>query len=266
MAASSSRSLKEYLKRYQSGADESKKFKKKRNKEKPKPISTGGGVLVVDNDPVWQKPVQLEDVEEEEKFDGDFCKNFDPIFSFRDLFQLTLCFLCPGDETPQVEEDIEVKRMKRLQALRSLKPYHGINEDGSGWVSIPKPSRPTGKGRDLSPLGNKRDYGNSDHSPTLHQSMEMEKPADSDKDLSPPRQRRRRFDSPSPEPRLSGPGEVAGDLSPPRRRRLDDLSPLRRAKSHTQEMEAGRGSLDDDLSPPRKPVKRSVDDLAPPLR
>ncbi|PKU82049.1 BUD13 homolog [Dendrobium catenatum] len=233
MAASSSVSLKEYLKRYQSGTDEPKKAKKKKSKEKLKPLSTGG-VLVVDNDPIWQKPVQLDDAEEEDNF--------------------------AGDETPQVEEDIEVKRMKRLQALRSVRPYHGINEDGSGWVSIPKPSRPSAaKGQDLSPQLNKHDFGNSDLSPTY-----------SDKDLSPPRQRRRRLDTPSPEPGLSGHGGEARDLSPPRKRRVEDLSPPHHGKFRTQEVEAGRGSREDDLSPPRKPVKGAkkgpLEDLSPPRK
>ncbi|KAI0491353.1 hypothetical protein KFK09_025613 [Dendrobium nobile] len=234
MAASSSVSLKEYLKRYQSGTDEPKKAKKKKNKEKLKPLSTGGGVVVVDNDPIWQKPVQLDDAEEEDNF--------------------------AGDETPQVEEDIEVKRMKRLQALRSVRPYHGINEDGSGWVSIPKPSRPSAsKGQDLSPQLNKHDFGNSDLSPTY-----------SDKDLSPPHQRRRRLDTPSPEPGLSGHGGEARDLSPPRKRRVEDLSPPRHGKFRTQEVEAGRGSRKGDLSPLRKPVKGAkkgpLEDLSPPRK
>lgn len=52
-------SLKDYLKRYESGADDEKK-KKKRKKEKPKP-SSAVGIRVVDEDPVWQKPVQIEE-------------------------------------------------------------------------------------------------------------------------------------------------------------------------------------------------------------
>ncbi|KAG0464050.1 hypothetical protein HPP92_020119 [Vanilla planifolia] len=62
---STSASLKEYLKRYQSGADERNKVKKKKKKEKPKPPSTAGGVVVFDEDPVWQKPLRVEDAEEE---------------------------------------------------------------------------------------------------------------------------------------------------------------------------------------------------------
>lgn len=51
-------SMKDYLKRYQSGpaaAGDQKKAKKK--KKNPKP--SAGGVLIVNEDPVWQKPVQI---------------------------------------------------------------------------------------------------------------------------------------------------------------------------------------------------------------
>lgn len=58
MAASSSKSLKDYLKRYETNNEEEKK-KKKKKKQKAKPDATG--VLVVDEDPVWQKPVVLEE-------------------------------------------------------------------------------------------------------------------------------------------------------------------------------------------------------------
>ena len=56
MAASSS--LKEYLKRYETkNVEEEQKKKNKKKKNKPE----SSGVLVVDEDPVWQKPVNLED-------------------------------------------------------------------------------------------------------------------------------------------------------------------------------------------------------------
>ncbi|KAG6515544.1 hypothetical protein ZIOFF_025969 [Zingiber officinale] len=51
-------SRKDYLKRYGSEEHEKKK-KKRKKKEKVKPSSMGG-ILVVDEDPVWQKPVQIE--------------------------------------------------------------------------------------------------------------------------------------------------------------------------------------------------------------
>lgn len=60
-ATSSSVSLKEYLKRYENSNEEEKKKKKKKKKLKPEVK----GVLVVDEDPVWQKPVNLEEEENE---------------------------------------------------------------------------------------------------------------------------------------------------------------------------------------------------------
>ena len=54
-------SMKEYLKRYQSGPGAYGDQKK--TKKKPKPPAGGGGVLIVDEDPVWQKPVRVEDDE-----------------------------------------------------------------------------------------------------------------------------------------------------------------------------------------------------------
>ncbi len=53
-------SMKDYLKRYQSRSEEEeKKIKKKKKMKKPEASS----VLVVDGDPVWQKPVNIEEEE-----------------------------------------------------------------------------------------------------------------------------------------------------------------------------------------------------------
>ncbi|GJY65631.1 transport protein Sec24-like protein [Tanacetum coccineum] len=60
--SSGSNSLKEYLKRYETNADEEKKKKKKK---KTKTKIDMNGVLLVDEDHVWQKPVQVE--EEDDK-------------------------------------------------------------------------------------------------------------------------------------------------------------------------------------------------------
>ncbi|PKA60663.1 hypothetical protein AXF42_Ash006297 [Apostasia shenzhenica] len=252
-AASSSASLKEYLKRYQSGAEDPKKSKKKKKKEKEKrnPQSAAGGVLVFDEDPVWQKPVQLEDVEEEDD--------------------------SAGDETPQIDEDIEVKRLKRLEALRSRKPYHAISEDGSGWVSIPNPSSSTTDGPGMSPL--RRDSGIADLSPPRQQRRQrldslspvMDKKPGSlpTMDLSPPRQRCRRLDSPSPEPQTKESGVEASDLSPPRRGRVEDLSPPRRIRkgaTDTSLTHRSASSPAPDFSPPRRNRKGSPDDSSPVLR
>jgi hypothetical protein len=59
-STSGPKSLKDYLKRYESNAEEEQKKKKKRKKKlESKPDARG--VLVVDEDPVWQKPVNLEE-------------------------------------------------------------------------------------------------------------------------------------------------------------------------------------------------------------
>lgn len=52
-----SNSLKDYLKRYESNPEEEKKKKKKKTKKKSLPQATG--LLVVDEDPAWQKPIDL---------------------------------------------------------------------------------------------------------------------------------------------------------------------------------------------------------------
>ena len=53
-----SNSLKDYLKRYQSNTEEEKKSKKKK-KQKQKTQPQSNGLLVVDEDPTWQKPIDL---------------------------------------------------------------------------------------------------------------------------------------------------------------------------------------------------------------
>ena len=59
-AYSGSNSLKEYLKRYGINDEEDKKKKKKKKKKvQSKPDATS--LLVVDEDPVWQKTVNLEE-------------------------------------------------------------------------------------------------------------------------------------------------------------------------------------------------------------
>lgn len=205
-------SLKEYLKRYESNNTEEEKKKRKRKK---KPRTDAAGVLIVDEDPVWQKPVKIDEEEENES----------------------------PDEKPQVEEDIEVKRMKRLEQLRAKRPYHAISEDGSGWVSL-------ADGAIVS------DVAELNHPSSSRDAT----------DLSPPRQRqnRRRSDSPSPEP----PREAKmadSDLSPPRqnRRRHDslgdtDLSPPRQRRT--------RHDSDTDLSPPRQHQRRREPDSSIPRR
>ncbi|ONK59488.1 uncharacterized protein A4U43_C08F6950 [Asparagus officinalis] len=178
------------LKKYLSRSDDQTKRKKKKKKDKNlRPNPAAAGFLVVDEDPVWQKPVIYE---EEESAD---------------------------DEVPLVDEDVEVTRLKRLEAIRSRKPYGGISEDGSGWVSI------------------------------------------SNSDLSPPRQRRSRLDTPPSDREPNADDAKDADLSPPRRRKgvVDDLSPPRRNRNRSPKVDA-------DLSPPRRNRKEPVNDLSPPRR
>ncbi|XP_047075093.1 BUD13 homolog [Lolium rigidum] len=226
-------SMKDYLKRYQSGpaAADQKKAKKKK-KTKPS-APAGAGVLIVDEDPVWQKPVQIEDDE--------------PASS--------------GDEKPQVNEDIEVKRMRRMEEIRAKRPYNSIANDGSGWVTVdadsprrrrndtPSPERGAGAGAGRKDLSPPRQRQRRDTPSPKHGSA-------AGADISPPRQRQRRRDTPSPE-------AEGGDLSPPRKsRQQGDQSPPRRRARHDSEEPQ-------DLSPPRRRTRHDSEeprDLSPPRR
>ncbi|KAH0926619.1 hypothetical protein HID58_018875 [Brassica napus] len=262
MAASRTgvKSMKDYLKKYESSEVIEKKKKKP---SKPEPT----GVLVVDEDPVWQKQV---DPHEEDN------ENYS------------------AEERPVVDEDIEVKRMRRLEEIKARRAQNAIAEDGSGWVSLssdpqrsddispprrhrtrndsPSPEPGGSRGSlpetDMSPpRRRKRHYTPSPEPNRLHA-----KPVSLDSDLTPPRKRRARNDSPSPEPEDTAPKsldslELDGDLSPPRRKkdslvsdvnkRSNDLSPPRRRRYHSPSPEPGRrpskslGS-NSDLSPPRR--------------
>ena len=85
--SSTSTSLKEYLKKYESNTnEEGKKKQKKKKKVKPNDVK---GVVVVDEDPVWQKPVKIEDEEDES------AGNVFQRFVFVDfLYPLVLVYLC----------------------------------------------------------------------------------------------------------------------------------------------------------------------------
>ncbi|KAJ6942937.1 BUD13 [Populus alba x Populus x berolinensis] len=256
-----SKSLKEYLKKYGSdNQEEEKKVKKKKKKVKP----NASGVLVVDEDPVWQKPVKLE---EEENDSAD-------------------------EENPQVDEDIEVKRMKRLELIRARRAYNAIAEDGSGWVILPpNHANSADPYPDTSPL-HKRKVRNDTPSPE-HEGKPLHNGGD-DEDLSPPRQQQRQHRSPSPAPDTN----LNSDLSPPRKRRYrndtpspelqlkpsreaSDLSPPRRQQKHHHSpspkpytKSKHSSVLNSDFSPPRrrrtdteppklKPLKEDTD-LSPP--
>ncbi|KAG8376076.1 hypothetical protein BUALT_Bualt09G0025900 [Buddleja alternifolia] len=236
-------SLKEYLKKYTNNDDEEKKKKKKKRKVKP----DAAGVLVVDEDPIWQKPVKLDEDEEDSA----------------------------DEEKPQVDEDIEVKHMRRLEQLRLRRPFGAISEDGSGWISVSNtPNEIIGsedQNADISPP-RKRRARNDTPSP-----KQLEIPVDAD--LSPPRQRHNhhrgtsRYDTPSPEPYREAleSDKIVTDLSPPRRKRRDQPAPVpeprtlsshpkatssdispRRGHHGSKFQDDSRTSSAGDLSPPRK--------------
>ncbi|GER55911.1 pre-mRNA-splicing factor cwc26 [Striga asiatica] len=225
--SSASTSLKEYLKKYTTTEDKVKKKKKAKQ-------GAATRVLVVDEDPIWQKPVKPDD---EEKDSAD-------------------------EEMPQVDEDIEVKRMRRLEQLRSKRPVGVLSEDGSGWVSvssIPSTVKAKDQNADISPP-RKRRLRNDTPSPTPGQKAgHMSAGSDS----SPPRKSSRRYRSPSPyvEPKV-----MNSDISPLRRARPDssDLSPPRKLKNERSSSIVRVKKPVHNASSPH--VEPKVMDLSPPRR
>ncbi|KAH6804664.1 pre-mRNA-splicing factor of RES complex protein [Perilla frutescens var. frutescens] len=195
--------LEDYLKKYTSSDDKDKKKKKRKAK------LDVAGVIVVDEDPIWQKPVKIDD--EEDSAD---------------------------EEKPVVDEDIDVKRMRILEQLRSQRPFGVISEDGSGWVSVA--STPN--------------YMKSE---------------DQSCDISPPRKRRPRNDTPSPEHHLKDAvSDKDTDLSPPRWQQRDKHDSKFQDSSYASAADrlidnlndydtTGPTPTDSDLSPPRKKHKES---------
>lgn len=253
MSANKSNSLKEYLKRYESNTEEDKKKKKKKKKTTVATKPNALGVLVVDQDPVWQKPIIIEEDNADNSTGKVLAWFMNVYICLRENLAIffTSPFSCNADEEPQVDEDIEVKRMRRLEELKAKRPYNSISEDGSGWVS-------------LSPNRANSSMVNSD--------------------ISPPRRRRARNDTPSPRNELEPPvsGEEGNDISPVWRRQgqhhtslehdekptssaypSSDSSPPRKQKVYRDSplQGANSGHLDSaqediDLSPPRQRRKR----------
>ncbi|PHU19498.1 hypothetical protein BC332_10649 [Capsicum chinense] len=233
--SSASTSLKEYLKKYESNNSEEEK-KKQKKKKKVKPNVKSVGVVVVDKDPVWQKPVKIED-EEDESAD---------------------------EELPQVNEDIEVKRMKRLEQLRARRPFGSVSEDGSGWVSVSSTSNNVISDEQVSDLSPPRKRLGRNDSPSPEPQLN---PSSSGADyLSPPRKPRARNDTPSPESGPNQPRTQEGDLSPPRKRSARNDLPRARIHSPSPESQLKpSSSRDADLSPPQSKARSSAD-LSPPRR
>lgn len=123
-------SLKEYLKKYSS--DEKPKSKSNNKRKKPhksmsvsvanKINNASSGVRIVDEDPLWQTEIKDDSNQEDSP-----------------------------DEKPQVTEDVEVKRMKRLEHLTMHRPYLTVADDGSGWVTVSETKKAGIHSNDLSP-------------------------------------------------------------------------------------------------------------------
>ncbi|EPS73826.1 hypothetical protein M569_00932 [Genlisea aurea] len=247
---SASSSLKDYLKKYMSNDDREMKNKKKKKKRAKPGFS---GVIVVDEDPIWQKPVNLGDDDEED---------------------------APDEEKPQFDEDVDVKRIKRLELLRSKRPLGAISDDGSGWVSISTATTTSNvrseekdseiRNRNDSPSPKGRAVGARDGQTARYDTPS--EASDSDgaaRDLSPPRRKQR--DSDISPPRRK---QRDSDISPPRRKQRDsDISPPRRKQRDSDISPPRRRQRDSDISPPRRPRRDSEfqnekhsADLSPPRK
>ncbi|KAJ7522951.1 hypothetical protein O6H91_18G032200 [Diphasiastrum complanatum] len=262
-----SSSLQNYLKRYASTDDKEaeetkkkkhKKKKKKNNKleSKSKPVSSYSGVVIVDDDVSWQKQVQ-QDTEDEDDDD---------------------------EEGPQVIEDVEVKVMQKMEAMRMHRPYLSIGDDGSGWVDVSSSVR-----SDLSPPRRRRH-----DSPSLSPEPEWRHDSLIERGNGDGSSVRNRRPGTSTEEKFEGysltsneadylPSQKKvteaitsrshhdGDLSPPRKRVRIEPSTI---QSSTGEQDKHHASLD--LSPPRRKlhapsllnqkfIKKDMD-LSPPRR
>lgn len=252
MAAASSsvsKSLKEYLKRYESKEEEENKKKKKKKKVvHSKPDSRG--VLVVDEDPVWQKPVNLEEENENDSAGKiSYIVFFSRMLRFHFKFRVLLSYnehvlsFYVDEEKPQVDEDIEVKRMRRLEQLRAMRAYNAISEDGSGWVSL----SPKHVNSDMSPPRKQRWQSDT---PSMEAELNPLHSSRENANLSPPRQPPKHHSTQSPELDMKHAYSTGlnSDMSPPRKQRVwnDTAPPEPRAKASVS------GKEDSDLSPPRQ--------------
>lgn len=123
-------SLREYLKKYSS--DEKPKSKSNNKRKKPhksmsvsvanKINNASSGVRIVDEDPLWQTEIKDDSNQEDSP-----------------------------DEKPQVTEDVEVKRMKRLEHLKMHRPYLTVADDGSGWITVSETKKTGIHSNDSSP-------------------------------------------------------------------------------------------------------------------
>lgn len=170
--------------------------------------------------------------------------------------------------------------MKRLEEIRSRRPYLTVSDDGSGWVSIsenPKLLDSENGVSDMSPSRKRRarfDTPSPEHDESKPSSSKIPKPnlnsedtLTPDQDLSPPRLSHSGVESFDLKMKNSGRHD-SPDLSPPRRSTSDherrnlerpkspDLSPPRRNRSATASLGLERKNSvrgdSPDLSPPRR--------------
>eukprot|EP00252_Welwitschia_mirabilis_P010703 TRINITY_DN24140_c0_g1_i1.p1 TRINITY_DN24140_c0_g1~~TRINITY_DN24140_c0_g1_i1.p1 ORF type:complete len:641 (+),score=145.85 TRINITY_DN24140_c0_g1_i1:195-2117(+) len=250
-------SLKEYLKKYTSEPDNNnnKKKKKKKPKNPANAKNIESGVRIVDEDPVWQAEVKDASSEDEDS----------------------------PDEKPLIMEDVEIKRLKRLEQLRTRKPYLAVADDGSGWVTVSEPKKT--ENDNITSVSTRDRHDSPDLSPPR-------KVLSSASDLSPQRKQASRG-SPDLSPARKEASKKSSDLSPPRKQQRDKslkqkdgkwqipdgsahLSPSRKSSLRSSDLSPQRKFAKDkiinsnndgrrarhdspDLSPPRKAVRNSVE-------
>eukprot|EP00959_Pyramimonas_sp_CCMP1952_P442468 9262779-Pyramimonas_sp.AAC.1 len=200
-----------------------------------------------------------------------------------------------GEDAPTIVETEGQRRVREREERLAKKPYLGLGDDGSGWVSVSADKdediSPPRRGRhdsdveqeDISPPRRRRhdsdDDGDGDLSPVRRQRHDSEDEADlspprsraTHDHLSPPRRGKRERPEDDLSPTRRGKQPARGDLSPPRRGRaqsVEDLSPPRRGAQRPKEdlspPRRGKQAAHEDLSPPRR--RRGAEDLSPPRR
>ncbi|CAA2997586.1 Hypothetical predicted protein [Olea europaea subsp. europaea] len=188
------------------------------------------------------------------------------------------------EEKPQVDEDIEVKHMKRLEQLKMRRPFGSISEDGSGWVSVTDNRKHVNYDQNFesSPARKKRAHSDTSLKPNLKESgaadanlspprdhRESYQLDDQNSDISPPRKRRARYDSSSPKLEQKPSTAVDVDLSPPRQHHKLYHSPSPQPQTKTQSS-GGRRARYDTPSPEHhfeaSESKGDITDLSPPRR
>ncbi|XP_062392065.1 BUD13 homolog [Sardina pilchardus] len=256
----------DYLKRYLSENEDSKKSKAKKVKKK-RVLQPGKGMKIVDDDVDWRQLDDDNDEEKQKKIEED-----------------------EDDEAPVVAEFIDERpeEVRLLEAFRTSNKWRTLGDDESASVGESQ------ENEDSIPRGARHDSPDlSPSRPARHDSPDIspQRRARHDSpDLSPQQRARHDSSSPSPPRKISKGSPLRSknrnskegsshskkskgssrdpDLSPPRKK-----GPNRRASDSDQSPprrrpQTGRGS-DSDLSPPRKKRqggRGSDSDLSPPRR